>query len=100
MRLIDADAKALAQRINNNFGAVTRFIIKSILKDAPTIEAESVKHGRWEYNPDDVYWGSSLKRKRCSVCGTTAHFDRERHKFVLTDYCPHCGAKMDLEEEG
>lgn len=42
MRLIDADAKELRQRINKNFGSVTRFIIKSILKDAPTIDAVPV----------------------------------------------------------
>lgn len=42
MRLIDADAKELKQRININFSAVARFIIKSILKDAPTIDAVPV----------------------------------------------------------
>ena len=42
MRLIDADAKELKQRININFGAVTRYIVKSILRDAPTIDAVPV----------------------------------------------------------
>ena len=57
MRLIDADAKELKQRININFGAVTRFTIKSILKDAPTIDAVPVvrckdcKRSAWRQSP-------------------------------------------------
>ncbi len=94
MRLIDADAKELRQRININFGSVTRFIVKSILKDAPTIEAEPVKHGRWEKTEDDFYMGLTIFK--CSVC---------REEWVFEDmsdvdglnyhYCPNCGAKMD-----
>ena len=57
MRLIDADAKELKQRININFGAVTRYIVKSILKDAPTIDAVPVvrckdcKRSAWRQSP-------------------------------------------------
>lgn len=38
-RLIDANSEWMNDRININFGSVTRFIIKSILKDAPTVDA-------------------------------------------------------------
>ena len=41
-RLIDANAKELLERINRNFGSVTRYIIKSILKDTPTVDAVEV----------------------------------------------------------
>ena len=41
-RLIDANAKELIARINRNFGGVTRYAIKSILKDAPTVDAVEV----------------------------------------------------------
>ena len=84
MRLIDADSDALIARINNNFGPVTRFIIKSILKDATTIEAEPVRHGRWEWNKD--HW-------ECTNCR-----GNRRHDLVLgldAAYCGRCGAKMD-----
>ena len=56
MRLIDADAKDLKERININFGSVTRFIVKSILKDAPTIDAVEVvrcKDCKFYGNEDD-----------------------------------------------
>ena len=48
------------------------------------IEFVPVKHGRWEH---DV----------CSVCGEE-WFDYGRMKPMRTDYCPGCGAKMDLED--
>lgn len=54
-----------------------------------------VVHGRWETNPDDIYWGNTVKRKYCTACKKEPHFDREKREFILTDYCPNCGAKMD-----
>lgn len=56
-------------------------------------------HGRWETNPDDIYWGNAVKRKYCTACKKEPHFDREKREFILTDYCPNCGAKMDEEEK-
>ena len=48
-----------------------------------------VVHGRWEYIGTDknghVY--------RCANCAGRIGLDYE------TEYCPNCGAKMDLEEE-
>lgn len=49
-------------------------------------EMEEVKHGKWE--EEDTIMGTYA---RCSVC----HFDEMYADF---QYCPHCGAKMDLEE--
>ena len=48
-----------------------------IIDEQPTIEAEPVRHGVWECGGF------------CSVCG----LDNEERK---TDYCPNCGARMDL----
>ena len=85
MRLIDADAKELRQRININFGSVTRFIVKSILKDAPTIEAEPVKHGRVVTSTDRWH----TMHQNCSECGEELEWN------AYPNYCPNCGAKMD-----
>lgn len=133
MRLIDADAKELNRRLNNNFGAVTRFIVKEILKDAPTIDAvpvvrcgeckycvfhcgehfcikwrafpvvetddfcsygerreddaDPVAHARWEINSDGYY-------PYCSNCKA------EPKSGKMTETCPNCGAKMDMEVDG
>jgi hypothetical protein len=87
MRLIDADADALIARINNSFGSVTRFIIKSILKDAPTIEAEPVRHSRWVKDSDgDEY---------CENCSRYMPVREVTGDPSANDYCPNCGAKMD-----
>lgn len=58
---------------------------KSVLRivdEAPTIDAEPVRHGRWECYLSDPF---------CSECDEFAE--------TVTNYCPNCGAKMDLEEE-
>jgi hypothetical protein len=72
MRLIDADAKGLQQRININFGSVTRFIVKSILKDAPTIDAVPVVrckdcylHG--ECMTEDAFHWSGIQNPYCAA---------------------------------
>lgn len=49
----------------------------------PSIDAEPVRHGEWIDNPTNL-------RFYCSICGI--------HQTVFTgktDYCSHCGAKMD-----
>ena len=53
-----------------------------------TIEAEPVMHGMWETNSDRP---DSLI---CSIC--KCGFDMWKHD--PHNYCPNCGAKMDLEE--
>ena len=47
---------------------------------------DAVKHGRW------IAQDNTFTRFMCSECKSKNH--RER-----TDYCPNCGAKMDLKEE-
>lgn len=70
------------------------------LDNAPTIDAEPVRHGHWvkssEYKGDnisgytDIHWV-------CSECGEEAIVN-EWYVYDLTDYCPHCGAKMGLKD--
>lgn len=59
--------------------------MKSEFEDAPTIDAEPVKHGRWvETDRDDPCYYA------CSLCGKRSDFEE--------NYCPNCGAKMDEVE--
>lgn len=62
----------------------------------PLIEAEPIKHGRWlrtDAYPHRIY---------CSECYAT--FIRNDEFLKLNDiphnYCPNCGARMNLEEDG
>ena len=85
-----------------------------IIDNAPTIDAEPVRHGRWEWHeewgpptrldpPDlyDTYW-------ICSACGTDLLQYLKSHFPDIPSYtecseevpptlerCPSCGAKMD-----
>ena len=66
-----------------------RELIDEIL-DAPTVDAEPVRHGHWINHFDDLFPEDSSVE--CSVC-------HEYEGIMANDnYCPHCGAKMDEEE--
>ena len=58
-----------------------------VLNEQPTVEAEPVRHGQWDYVTvvDEGFW-------RCSNCGTPSEALGARK---LYKYCPFCGAKMD-----
>ena len=60
---------------------------------APTIEAEPVKHGKW-----DLVEGDCSILARCSVCGRNVvggiSWDLKGNEYRYK-YCPNCGAKMD-----
>ena len=64
----------------------------SKIPNAPTIEAEPVRHGKWEYECYKTIWygAGDPPEYKCSVCDDLA--------YNTHDYCPNCGAKMDLEE--
>ena len=88
MRPIDADTLIayIKKRIRNEM--VIAWLCR-IIGEAPTIEAEPVRHGRWER-------GDNFKPK-CSVCGEFHLYAWPDHKKCK--YCPNCGAKMDLKGE-
>lgn len=67
-------------------GETTANYIIKLIKDAPTLDAEPVRHGRWKKR-------KSWDKYVCSECG----FEHDEPH----NYCPnpHCGAKMDAKEE-
>lgn len=98
MRLIDADAlltvpnvRKVTEYDETGEGITYLAVPVEAIEKAPTIEAEPVRHGKWEE-------GAFENSKRCSVCqkyATKVHC----HSEPIFDYerCPYCGAKMDLE---
>lgn len=61
------------------------------------VEIDHVKHGYWEHDETGANF--------CSVCDKYPYDDGEYHLIWHTDYCPHCGAKMeelflDVENDG
>ena len=61
------------------------------LKRTPAADVVEVKHGEWLSN-------AQTDEFVCSECDGIAPVDCEKEKFYKSDYCPNCGAKMDLEE--
>ena len=95
MRLIDA--KKLAEYKANGISNLTEWqkgwndAIDTIIEEAPTIDAEPVRHGHWEH----LYGG----QYKCSNCG--AWWGSEYADEITNDfyYCPNCGAKIDGERK-
>ena len=89
MRLIDADVlkETYFYPTNTKNAPVLSFISLEEINNVPTIEAEPVRHGRWEMKPDP--YGFFGEIPVCSECGCTTKM-RDKTKF-----CPHCGARMD-----
>ncbi len=81
MRLIDADA--LCKLANNN---ITKSVDANDIMRFPTVDATPVRHGHWIYK-----WNLYFRQEipYCSVC------EKASSSVSKTDYCPHCGAKMD-----
>lgn len=65
----------------------------------PTIDAVEVKHGEWnqiEIIDDDSENGVNDDASQCSVCGYV--FDSHYWAKTYFNYCPNCGAKMDVTQ--
>nr|DAP58925.1 MAG TPA: zinc-ribbon domain protein [Caudoviricetes sp.] len=63
----------------------------------PAADVEPVRHGQWGRTDDD--W-NSLTTFQCTVCGEEFCFEIDEDLQLLNyNYCPNCGAKMDLEDE-
>ena len=96
-RLIDANRlikKAYRSGMwNRSTQAFDLFVVDAEdVEDAPTIDAEPVRHGRWELI-EEQQWNCEfmiLVAYKCSECGKEIVPNKE-------NYCPNCGAKMDVE---
>lgn len=101
MRLIDADELTFDRLLDS----ICQGQAEDVVGEAPTIEAEPVRHGRWiaMSDADGVYWA-------CSECGEDipriSHYNPQFDLFPRlesidkTNYCPNCGAKMERRADG
>lgn len=89
MRLIDADALIQKESVMRKGCAYIEEI-----NNAPTIDAEPIKHGKWtvdEKHTEEIYTNPVYR----SVCGKDVVMDYGEY----APYCPNCGAKMKGQEE-
>lgn len=65
-----------------------------MIEDAPAVDAEPVRHGRWvQSTKEDEDWGGFFYRYTCTVCGWYCGSNPNG----LYVFCPNCGAKMVAE---
>ena len=97
MRLIDADAlleSGICAEYGYNDNGLLLIPMRDVtnsIRNAPIIDAEPVRHGRWLYNSYPTVWYGHGEPPEwvCSEC--------EERAYNTYDYCPNCGAKMDGE---
>lgn len=84
MWLIDRDW--LLDKLSGDDPANMEDYYYNAIKDAPTIDAEPVRHGEWKesISLDDCFWV-------CSVCSFPSEATAAP---TLYKFCPNCGAKM------
>ena len=79
--------------------------ILSFIESQHTADVQEVRHGHWillreseitGFNPEFA-GRDPIGDYQCSNCKEVAIFDCN-DEFVLSRYCPHCGAKMDAKE--
>lgn len=64
-----------------------------ILKEAPAVDVQEVRHGEWKLCYED--WREQIAGDECSACG----FQHYGTCISRYHYCPNCGAKMDGGKE-
>ena len=77
-----------------------RKLKEKALKEVTQFDVEEVKHGYWEDMSDKYDKGKDL---RCSLCHRRASSfvggSEDWWDMWEPDYCPHCGAKMDVRSD-
>ena len=75
--------KTLQHNRPNSCGYVTMEVARNNVPNLPTVDAVEVVHGKWIRHEGLVF--------SCSVCDKPDGFG--------FDYCKHCGAKMDGDQD-
>lgn len=79
------------------------------IADFPAADVVEVRHGEWmsmeyQYGEDgrEDKWIKKLAEQGdcayCSLCNEFAGLNGEE-EYVLSNYCPNCGARMDKEDD-
>ena len=85
----------------NKSGVYVRYrAVENLIKNAPTADVQEVKHGKWECVNIDYDVRYNMVTMRCPICekwhSEVYYYGNPTENI---NYCPHCGAKMDLEEK-
>ena len=95
MRPIDADALKTVFEEKSSEAVCGVELCKAIISridEAPTVDAEPVRHGKW-INCGTYDQGYQVTLE-CECCGESVNGYVQDYK-----YCPYCGAKLEAYEE-
>lgn len=68
-----------------------------ILKEAPAVDVQEIKHGKWIETQEPLGW-CDVDCAECSVCHESWIIDEDSSiddYECMWHYCPNCGAIMD-----
>ena len=63
-------------------------MVTEMIQDAPAVDVEPVRHGRWLGKP-------GLFQGKCSICGYMTYDKTADWVRAYWPYCPNCGNPMD-----
>ena len=86
----------ILEDIGTDIAAFTLSMVFRHIHNAPPADVAEVKHGKWVEVYRENIWGDSVHVLECSACGK--YTVGTRGIMTKSNYCPNCGAKMDLED--
>lgn len=108
MRLIDADVllEAICKKCPeydckpDATDTVSGCLIYDVISSAPSINAQLVKRGKWsEYSRNALE--TYIECTNCCVASRPIHLQMvTKDGSGLPDFCPNCGARMEVDEDG
>lgn len=103
MRLIDADALKEKMTVSA-LGGHKQYWVCGVIDDAPTIEAEPVKYGRWIFKSRNklintgklfvssrIYTPKSLPTSEFCEIPRGRYFFKKEHRTIQIPFCSECG---------
>ena len=91
------ERNSLLEEVKQTEGAFATPLIIRKIENAPIEDVVEVKHGYWKPKHYEGGFMDGTNFEECSICRYRRYFDDIRFKLTF-DYCPKCGAQMDLKE--
>ena len=91
------ERESLIENLNKFAPEQYNALVNMLIEKQPTADVVEAMHSKWEagHYEGGIFDGTNFEK--CNVCQFERLFDDIRFKTTY-NYCPNCGAKMDLKE--